>query len=240
MANSSTLPIKENREKSVISIFGIPIQTLDDIGRILMIAGFFLGAAALIASSISAYILYRVSNEVQRDASQRIAEWTSKTEEAKAEAARANESAAQANLALEKFKAPRSITPAQLMVIGNAATAHNGTAIDIFLAGDASDMPGLAQILSAELQRSANWKPMIWTWSGIPPFKGSFILIKDHASANNTAAARALSEALIGTDIASPVQVWPGTWETFSGMLNGTPFSAARSEIRLVIGGKPN
>jgi hypothetical protein len=74
----------------------------------------------------------------------------------------------------------------------------------------------------------------------LAPFKGSFILVKDHASANNVAAARALSDALAGTDIASPVQAWPGSWETFGGMLNGAPFSAARSEIRLIFGGKPN
>jgi hypothetical protein len=124
---------------------------------------------------------------------------------------------------------------AQLIAIGNAVAAHKDISIDIFLTGDASDMPALAQILSEELQKSANWRPMTWTWtwtwSGIPPFKGSVILVKESAGAINTAAASALSDVQSGTDIASPMQAWPGRWDKFGGLLKGPPFLATRKFV---------
>ena len=156
------------------------------------------------------------------------------------EIAKANERAAEAQLALEKYKAPRSLTSEQLKAIAAVAAAHRGIAIDLFLAGDALDMPALAQSLSNVLIKAGGWAPMTWTWIGVTPFTGSFILIKEHAKDDNVAAAKALSMALNGTQLASPLQIWPDPWGNFGGMLNGAVYSADRSEIRLIIGAKPN
>ena len=84
------------------TIVGLSVETAAYVGRIALTVGFVSGIATIIATSFSAYILDRVSSEVQRNADERIAEWTNKTEEANAVAAKANAVAAKANLDAKK------------------------------------------------------------------------------------------------------------------------------------------
>jgi hypothetical protein len=82
---------------------------------------------------------------------------------------------------------------------------------------------------------------MTWTWTGAGPVVGAGLFLKADADPATVAAAKALSDSLRGTALPADVQVWPGAkWEEFPGMLNGPPFQAKRSQIRLVIGSKPH
>jgi hypothetical protein len=153
--------------------------------------------------------------------------------------AEANARAAEAQLALAKFKAPRSLDPRQLAAMKVAVSAFSGTALDIFIAGTAPDLGSLAQTLSSNL-KSSGWQPMVWTWSGIGPVAGAVILFEAGADSRTLAAADALVAALKDTDLPLTREPWPGPkWDEFGGMLNGPEFSAKRSQLRLVIGSKP-
>jgi hypothetical protein len=101
--------------KAMTTILGLSVQTAAYIGRIALTAGFVSGIATIIATSFSAYILDRVSSEVQKNADERIAEWTNKTEEAKAVAATANlkaEELHKQNLDLQTAINPRRLEQA--------------------------------------------------------------------------------------------------------------------------------
>ena len=137
--------------------------------------------------------------------------------------------------ALQKTLSLRSFPPRQLAEIGAAVSDFKDIALDIFIVGDSADLQPLAAQLSAQLQQ-AHWLPLTWVWSGIGPFVGAVITIKDGISSSNLAAARALSVALQGTDVPASIEPWPGKWEIVGGMLNGPPFSADRAQIRLVVG----
>lgn len=126
-------------------MFGLVIQTLDNIGRITMIAGFIFGGVALVLSSVSAYVLYRVSNIVQEDANKRIAdaktiateaqtrsaEANARAAEADARAAEANRKAQEAELALVKFRKARGLTPEQAETVVEKIRSFSGTKFDV-------------------------------------------------------------------------------------------------------------
>jgi len=154
------------------------------------------------------------------------------------ETARANEKAAEAQLALAKYRAPRTLSPEQLAALGAAMSKYPDIALDIFLVGDSADMAPLVESLAATLLHSANWQAMAWTWTGVAGITGATILTKADANERNIAAANALAEALKGTDLSAKRQSWPEDWAKFGGVLHGPDFSASRSEIRLVIGPK--
>jgi len=154
------------------------------------------------------------------------------------ETAQANEKAAEAQLALAKYRAARILSPEQLAALGVAMSKYPGIALDIFLVGDSADMAPLVASLANTLLQFAKWQTMAWTWTGVAGVAGATILTKPDASETNIAAANALAEALKGTDLSAERQSWPEDWAKFGGMLHGPEFSAARSEIRLVIGPK--
>jgi hypothetical protein len=58
--------------------------------------------------------------------------------------AEANARAAEAQLALERFKAPRSLVPSERAAIAAAIAPYAGTALDIFIAGESPDLASLA------------------------------------------------------------------------------------------------
>jgi hypothetical protein len=97
------------------TILGLSVETAAYIGRLALTIGFVSGIATIIATSFSAYILDRVSSEVQKNADERIAEWTNKTEEANAVAAKANlkaEKLHKQNLDLQTAINPRRLEQA--------------------------------------------------------------------------------------------------------------------------------
>ncbi|MEX8518465.1 MAG: hypothetical protein AB3X44_08120 [Leptothrix sp. (in: b-proteobacteria)] len=94
-------------------MFGLKLATLDQIGYWAMIIGACLGIFALAATSLSAYVLYYASNIAQDEANEKIRKIDLElaiTKE-RAEQLRAK------NLAMEKWIAPRELTPPQIAAI---------------------------------------------------------------------------------------------------------------------------
>jgi hypothetical protein len=188
------------------------------------------GAAAVLIGTIGAIITSGIREQFSN-------ERISANERATAEA---NARALSAELALAKFKAPRSLSANQLTAIRAAVAPFPNVAIDIWAAGEAPDLPSLISTLSTALEKApVSWRPIRWTWTGIGAVIGAQILVKQGADDTIINAAKALGAVLEGTDLPADVAIWPGDWTKFGGMLNGPPFSADRAQIRLVIGSKP-
>jgi hypothetical protein len=140
------------------SILGMSPQYADSAGKYLMIAGFIAGIIALVVSTASAFLLYKSSSVMQDEANQRIAEWTSKTEDAKAEAARANEAAANAKLEQEKIRAQlawRTLNKDQFDSLVEAFKKHRGS-INLVYGSNDSESQFLA-IQFSKLFETAGW-----------------------------------------------------------------------------------
>lgn len=195
------------------------------------------GAAAVLIGTIGAFAM---GSAKEQFANERISANEAETNRAKSDAAQANARALEAQLALAQFRAPRTLSTEQQAAITTAALQHPGVALDIFLVGDSPDIRPIADAVARIVGESGHWQPGIWVWTGVGPITGATILVKAGATPANLAAATALLRAI--DDAANPTatpEVWPNDWTQFGGMLNGAPFSAARSEIRLLIGSKP-
>ena len=213
-------------------------NTLFLLANIVLIAG----AAAVLIGTIGAIAM---GSAKEQFANERISANETETARAKADAETAKEGAAQANaraleaqVALEQFRAPRAISQAQQVALVGLAARHKNTALDIFMAGDSADIAPLADKFAEFLKQGGNWPVHAWTWTGVGPIHGIAVAIKPGASAASVTIANELVAAIDGKTGNKP-QVWPGQWETFGGMLNGPPFDAKRTEIRLIIGSKP-
>lgn len=152
--------------------------------------------------------------------------------------AEANDRAKQAELALEKYKAPRSFTLDQLASIKATATKFPGTSLHIFIASSTIDARSLADALSAVLTAS-KWSVGIWNWIGVGPISGSRLYFKPEIDTKIILVAQALSAVLGSTDLHTDLSPWPGDWGKFGGMLNGPQFDSKGANLRLVIGSKP-
>ncbi len=147
-----------------------------------MFIGAVFGAIALAVSLASSFVLYKVADKTQSESDQKIAEATARGEEAKAEVAKANEhakvlekgivdanvraeeakaDAAKAKLALERFKAPRSLSPEQQGQIIDAVKGFAGQQFAGLVAGSVTD----AWPLWAELHKILSAAG----WVGMPP-----------------------------------------------------------------------
>jgi hypothetical protein len=151
--------------------------------------------------------------------------------------AQANARAAEAQLALEQLRAPRALSPLQQAAIAAVAARHKNLTLHIFMAGDSADISPLAAKFSEMLRAGGNWTVEAWTWTGVGPVHGVAVMVKPDAKPENVAIARELLAAINGNTAGSP-EVWPGKWDSFGGMLNGPPFGADKTEIRLLIGSK--
>jgi hypothetical protein len=128
-------------------LWGYPIELWESVFFWATGLAAFAGAIAFASAFVAGIVGYQVSDSVQREAEKKIADANARGEEAKLDSAKALESAnkaaenlaganeraaqaneraanaekraAEANLALERFKAPRSITPVQITGLSN-------------------------------------------------------------------------------------------------------------------------
>ena len=119
-------------------LWGSPAEYWDGWGLWLMWAGAGLGAVALAASLASSFVLYHVANVAQSELQMTTASLgvelerqKSQTAEADARASEANARAIEAQLALERFKAPRNLNPEQQQGIIQKVSQFAGTPFDL-------------------------------------------------------------------------------------------------------------
>ena len=101
-------------------LWGRAIEFWDRLGITALIWGAVLGVAALLLTAASAYILYRVADVAQKNleaeskaSTEKIVELTTRAEDLRKGTAETNARALEAQVALEKYKAPRSISQEQ-------------------------------------------------------------------------------------------------------------------------------
>jgi len=129
-----------------------------------------LGAAMVLIGTIGAIVLSGVREQFSNA---RISENETKTAQAIAEsdnakkgAAEANARALEARLALENFKAPRTLRPDQQAKIAEKLKPFAGTIYDAGI-GPMGDPEPLYMLRSLHVAlSSANWKHVAWTGSG--------------------------------------------------------------------------
>jgi hypothetical protein len=101
-------------------IFGFSTEQIDRFGLYLLVAGFLLGAVALAATTLSAYLLYRSAAAAQNEANRQIAV----ANEQAATAQRDAETEKLERLKLEEKVAPRRLTRGQLEAIAVALSGY--------------------------------------------------------------------------------------------------------------------
>jgi hypothetical protein len=191
--------------------FGWSISTWETIFFWVTSAAALLGGFGLVAAFCSAIIGYKISDLVTQDANVRISEARAVAATATEGAAKANERAAEAEaraaeaqLALEKFKAPRSLTSEQQSTIIGAIDPFAGQEFSGMVAGSVPGARPLWVLLDKTL-RAANWI-RVAPWgaatgdppAGIPisPDEGVTIFVPADDVTNLAPAANALNSAL--------------------------------------------
>jgi hypothetical protein len=245
-----TMATKPAKGQSML--WGSPIEFWDLWGVRLLFTGAIVGVGGLVLSALSAYVLYRVADVAQKDLSSQTAQATAELgkaqadiENSKVEIARANEGAAKANaraneaqLALEKLKAPRIIPSAEIPRLVALLSTFAGTKAAIYILGEGPEPNGLAGVVGAILKQ-AYWDFLSWNWSGVGAATGILVICKDGSEKQITDACDALVRAFVSVKLDVGRQQWPGDWAQVGGMLNGpNPPSPYDAPIRIIIGTK--
>lgn len=180
-----------------------------------------------------------------KEASERIAQLgkdaaqlSADAEASKAEIAKANARAAEAQLALERFKAPRRIEVYNIPEIDQAVAPFAGTKIDIMVLAEGPEASALGtQIGNILFAPAAGWTGRVFSWTGGGSATGVLVAPKPGSNAEVMRSASALVGALNNTGISASVFEWPGSWEQFGGFTAGA--TAPDAAMRIVIGAKP-
>ena len=152
--------------------------------------------------------------------------------------AEANARALEAQLALTQYRAPRQFSAQQIARLEQVAAQHKGLIVHFWLAGEGHDVEPLATTMAEAFKRGGNWTAKTWSWSGVNRMEKITVTIKHGASPLAHEMAGQIMKALDGAAAPQPPE-WPGDWAQFPGMLNGPPFTADESEIRIIVGLKP-
>jgi hypothetical protein len=206
--------------------------------------------AALIIGVVATYGIVVSGNVKESAANKEIARLSSEAEASRAAIADANARALEAQLALEKFKAPRTITPFDIEKSIAELTNLTGNSADIFILAEGPEPTALG-ISILNILLASKWEASSWTWSAGGAATGVLISLKPESNWKRDRIEKKIhsdiakaSDALINTlnraNVSSGKFIWPGNWDHFAGMLNGPPFSAETSApIRIIIGTKP-
>ena len=156
----------------------------------------------------------------------------------KSEIAKANARAAEAQLALERFKAPRDIETERYLRLIDDLKPFNGTKAAIFILGEGPEPAHLATILELALER-AGWVQHQWFWSGGGAVSGVVVFYDRDGGDRVESAATNLATSLTTAGVNALVSAWGHDWNQYGGMLNGpvNP-SPIEASIRIVIGTK--
>jgi hypothetical protein len=203
----------------------------------IMIASLAFGALAAVVVGVSTYAIIRLQKLEAQSASAEFERYKLATEKSISEA---NARAAEAQLALEKFKEPRLILDADKPRLISLWSEFAGTNAAIYVLGEGPEPTGIGLAIKALLTQS-RWSANLWTWSGIGGFPGVFIFFKPGSTSEITTACDALVRGLLSIHIDAVTELWPGPdWDHFGGMLNGpNPPAPTEAPIRIVIGAKP-
>jgi hypothetical protein len=147
-------------------LWGWSFSALELIVKVALWIAFAAGGIATVSAFVAGYVGYELTDAMQKDADLRIAEAQSRGEEAKARAAVAEQKAAEAQLALERFKAPRILKQDQQARIAEKLKAFAGVVYDAGVGpkGDPEPLYILRSIHAALLL--ANWNHIAWTAGG--------------------------------------------------------------------------
>jgi hypothetical protein len=159
-------------------------------------------------------------------------------------AAVADQHAADANLALERYKAPRAITDADAEIMRKNLEAFSNTRIEIFLTSDISEVINIHTRI-IQILHDAHWQPESWNlMGGSMAATGAVVLIKNGSGKRVTDVAQALTASLnlagVPTNIVNPPAVWQNDWNALPGLANGPVWNPKGEHplVRLVIGTK--
>jgi hypothetical protein len=162
------------------------------------------GAISIAASFIAGIVGYRLSDITQKATEAQIAEANTRAEAAKLQSAEANARAAEANLALEKYKAPRSIDAAALGVIKDALQEFAGQEYQVTTFWDQKEPLAFSEQLHQALQR-AGWKFISHGAGGsflLGGMSGVQVWVHPNAASHVKTAADALAAVLAQLDLA--------------------------------------
>lgn len=187
--------------------------------------------------------------QLEKDASlaqERIAELNKETARLSAEAessraaiASANARALEAQEALARFKAPRSLIESNKASDNALLSQYAGTEVAIYILGDGPEPNALAAQIKDRLS-SAHWDVNSWIWTGAGSGIGVFVMYKVGTEAQVARPADAIASVFLASGIFAKKDIWPGDWDTFGGMLGGpNPPAPTKAPIRIVIGTKP-
>jgi hypothetical protein len=159
-------------------------------------------------------------------------------ETARADAAKASERAAVAELELAKFKAPRTLTLSEQRGIADKLKDFPGVTIDIFIYGETPEIVQLTKLLTPPLSE-AGWAPRTWVATGGGAVTGILIVPRKDSPQSIFDAATALAEALKAAHLDAAI------WEPFDpsdvpATLIGPPWDTSKAApMRMLIGIKP-
>jgi hypothetical protein len=139
--------------KKVRRMFGLDL----DAWNVVMVS--FLGVAAIAAVvvGVSTAIIIKLQKQSELESNERIASLVTQGDKLRKDTAEANARAADAQLALERYKAPRELTDAQQANIVNALRKFAGQEYGITTFWDLKEPLAFAEILNRLLQM-AGWK----------------------------------------------------------------------------------
>lgn len=185
-----------------------------------------------------------LQRNLQRQHDNDIAALQLKAAQANERAAVADQHAADANLALERYKAPRAITDADAETMRKHLEAFFGTRIEVFLTSDINESVNIhARIV--QILQGARWHVESWIlMGGSMVATGAVVLTKSGAGKHVTDVAQTLTTSLnlagVPTNIVNPPAAWQNDWNALPGMANGPAWNLKDEHppIRLVIGTK--
>lgn len=151
----------------------------------------------------------------------------------------ANARALEAQLALERYKAPRSIEENNKALIVQVLSKFSGTKAAIYILGEGPEPNNLGRNIGTILNES-KWDALDWNWVGAGSAVGVVVTFKHGSDIPIETACDALVSAFNSAHIEAVKQEWPGDWDHFGGMLNGPNApSPTEAPIRIIIGTKP-
>ena len=201
----------------------------------IMVASLAFGALAAVVVGVSTYVVIQLQKLEAQTAADQFERYKLATEQS---ISNANARAAEAQLALEQFKAPRSIADSAKADLIAALVKFSGTEAAVYVLGEGPEPFNLGREISNVLTL-AHWSPNVWTWSGVSSGPGLDVFFKPGADPSVIAACEALAMALISAHVETSCAPWPTPdWDQFGGLLNG-PDNPTKAPVRIVVGTKP-
>ena len=199
----------------------------------IMVASLAFGALAAVIVGVSTYVVIRLQKAEAQTAAAEFDRYKLATEKSISEA---NARAAEAQLALEQFKAPRSIPASDVPRLITLLSEFSGTNAAIYILGEGPEPSSLGAAIKALLTQS-RWSVKSWTWSGGGAAAGVLVFFKPGSGADILNPCNALVAGLLSVHIAAGTQPWPGPdWDHFGGMLNGpNPPSPTAAPIKSLL-----